>query len=198
MRIYSAVGLTTLLLVSFSAFSQQRKDLVVSVSGGIYNSPYYENNVSGGYYSAGVDYSITSKHVLQMSFTAAEHTYLERAMSNVTANMQIPGYTNAINYDWVIALGYKYRLDFPHFVVLPGAAVGMISKKTTYPYRFPAYESILMYFDTQIVFPVTLEAEYKLGRHWLLGLKSAVMICPDYPILGVGLHAGPVLSYVIK
>lgn len=198
MRMYTRLLLTFLLLATSTGFSQQRKDLVVSLSSGLLSSSYYENDVSGGYYSAGMDYGLTNKHFLQFCFTTAENTYLEREMSNVTSNLQIPGYANSFNRIWSIGIGYKYKLDFPNFVLWPGAAVGMIRQTRTFPYRFTNYESTMSYSETQIVFPVTLEADYKLGRHWLLGLKGGLLICPDYPITGIGLHAGPVVSYVIK
>ncbi len=80
-----------------------------------------------------------------MSFTLVNQNYLERGKFNVTTNIQIPKTTYAIKINLIIAVGYKYRIDFPQLEGLLSSVLRVLSQRINYPYRFSTYETNMMY-----------------------------------------------------
>lgn len=193
--------LALILLTFFTLFSygQDKKDLAVSVSAGYLNSPYYNNAHSRGFYGVGFDYYIAKRHVLSANYLAGGHDYFDNTLSNTPASAYIvnPKGTNAQATYNTFSVSYKYKIiNNTKLSVVPGAGAGIMTLTRDYPYT----QGTTMAFQTSswsdLVFPVTLDINYKVLRHWQLGLTGGFLIHPDYPILA--LHAGPKLSYVLK
>jgi hypothetical protein len=188
-----------LTFVTLISFAQDKKDLAVSVSAGYFNSPYYGNAHSRGFYGIGFDYNIAKRHLLSANYSAGAHDYFDNTLSNTPASAYIvnPKGTNAkasYNTFWV---SYKYKItNLAKLSVVPGVGAGIMTHARDYPYT----HATSMIFQTSswsdLVFPVTLDVNYKLHRHWQIGLTGGFLIHPDYPILA--LHVGPKLSYVLK
>jgi len=65
-----------------------------------------------------------------------------------------------------------------------------------YPYQEPGVVYTKTSSWADLVFPVTLDLNFKIMRKWQAGVTSGFLVHPDYPVLA--LHAGPKLSYTIK
>lgn len=193
--------LAAILLVfsTLLSFGQDKKDLVISVSAGYLNSPYYNNAHSRGFYGVGFDYHLSNRSILSASYFAGEHDYFDNTLSNTTAAEYIvmPKGTNAQGSYNTFVISYKYKIiNNAKLSVVPGAGAGIMTHTRTYPHT----QGTSMTFQTSswsdLVFPVTLDINYKVLRRWQIGLTGGFLIHPDYPILA--LHAGPKLSYVLK
>jgi len=190
------------ILLTFStlhSFGQDKKDLAVSVTTGYLNSPYYNNAHSRGFYGIGFDYNIAIRHVLSANYFAGGHDYFDNTLSNTPASAYIinPKGTNAKAFYNTFSVSYKYKIiNQAKLSVVPGVGAGIMTHTRDYPYT----QATSMTFQTSswsdLVFPVTLDINYKVHRHWQIGLTGGFIIHPDYPILA--LHAGPKLSYVLK
>ncbi len=192
----------TFFLLTFLALlssGQNKKDLAVSVSAGYFNSPYYNNAHSRGFYGAGFEYHIARRQVLSANYLAGGHDYFDNTLSNTPASAFIinPKGTNAKATYNIFSISYKYKIiDNTKFSVVPGVGAGMMTHTRDYPYTQPTSMTFHTSSFSDLVFPVTLDINYKMHSHWQLGLTGGFFIDPDYPILA--LHAGPKLSYVLK
>lgn len=189
---------TTLLflVVTLAALCQDKKDLSISLSTGLFNSPYYEKADAGVFYGLGFDYHITKRHVIAAGYQAGKHEYFDDILSNTNSGINSKG-TNAEARYYTFSLTYKYKLlDHHKFSIIPGAGAGIMTLTRDYQYA----ENNSTYLRTSswsdLVFPITLDINFQLSKNWLIGLTSGFLIHPDYPILG--LHVGPRLSYVLK
>ena len=68
--------------MTLTAFGQDKKDLAVSFSAGILNSPYNYKAYAGGFYSFGFDYHTSKQHVLSANYLAGRHDYFDNVLSN--------------------------------------------------------------------------------------------------------------------
>jgi hypothetical protein len=197
MRVFSIfILLVFLVLISFG---QEKKDLAVSISTGYLNSPYYNNAHSRGFYGAGFDYHLSGRQVLSANYLAGAHDYFDNTLSNTPASVFIinPKRTNAKATYNTFSVSYKYKIiNTTRLSVAPGLGAGIMTHSNEYPYT----QGTSMIFQTSswsdLVFPVTLDINFKAFRQWQLGLTSGFLIHPDFPILA--LHAGPKLSYILK
>lgn len=188
-----------LLCVSSNLPAQDRKDLAISVSGGVFNSPYYGNAHAGSFYGLGFNYHLRKRHVLSANYLMGKHTYFDDKMSNTPANifLRLPDGTNADAEYNLFSVGYKYSVvSYKNFTVQPGVGAGILTKQRTYPYSTPTSTTFYTSAWSDLVFPITLNVHYTVFKHWQLGLTSGFLIHPDYPILG--LHLGPRIAYVVK
>jgi len=182
-----------------TTFGQEKKDLTVSLSAGYLNSPYYNNAHSRGFYGFGFDYHISRRHVLSANYFAGRHDYFDNTLSNTPASVYIvnPKGTNAKATYNTFSVLYKYKIiNQANFSIVPGAGAGIMTHTRNYPYT----QGSLIIFQTSywsdLVFPVTLDINYKVFKQWQVGLTGGFLIVPDYPILA--LYAGPKLFYVLK
>jgi hypothetical protein len=184
---------------SLLSFGQDRKDLSISVSAGYLNSPYYNNAHSRGFYGVGFDYHIAKRHVLSANYLAGGHDYFDNTLSNTPASVYIvnPKGTNAQATYNTFSISYKYKIiNSAKLSVVPGVGAGIMTHSSDYPYTQGTSMTFRTSSWSDLVFPVTLDFNYNVLRHWQLGLTSGFLIHPDYPILA--LHAGPKLTYVLK
>ena len=183
-------------LITITSAGQNKKDLTLSFSTGKLTSPYYPNDKATGFYGIDFDYHLTTRQVLSANFNAGGHDYYD----NVLSNTAVPLYENTTNAKAAyrtFSILYKYKfLSKKTFSVDIGVGAGIMSQIKEYSYR----EGNSYYFRqsgwTDLVFPVRLEFDYKLSKHFQLGLIGGFFIHPDFPILAY--HAGPRLSYILK
>lgn len=188
---------TTLFLITLNSFGQNKKDLTISLSGGLLNSPYYENANAKGFYGFDFDYHFAKKHLLSVNYFSGKHTYYDDVLSNNPTGSSSPDGTNADAEYLTFSVLYKYKiLDNTLLSLVPGVGAGIMTHTREYPYQEvnTAYPRISSWSD--LVFPISLELNFKLSNQWQAGLTGGFLIHPDYPILA--LHAGPKLSYIFK
>ena len=184
------------LVFAMTIKGQERKDLVIAVSSGLLNSPFYEKASARGFFKIHFDYHLTSRHILTANYLAGQHYYYDDVLSNDPISIGYPNRTNSTAEYRTTSVMYKYRLfDNQLFSIVPGAGAGVLTHTREYPYQEErkSYNRISSWSD--LVFPVSLDINYKLSSRWQFGLTGGFLIHPDYPILA--LHAGPRLSIVL-
>lgn len=187
----------TLAFLTFSSFGQDKKDLAISLSTGILNSPYYYKAYAGGFYNFGFDYHISKRQILSASYLSGKHDYYDNILSNETYYIVYPGGTNAKARYNTFSVSYKYKIvNETKFNVVPGVGAGIMTHSRVYPYTYGNSTVFNTSSWSDLVFPVTLDINYKVLKQLQLGLTGGFLIHPDYPILA--LHAGPRLTYVLK
>lgn len=185
--------------LTFSTIAQDRKDLAISLSTGYLNSPYYENAHKGAFYGFSADYQLSKKQIFSVSYLSGKHVYFDDVLSNVPAwrYLRLPKGTNAEASYNTFSVMYKFKiLNKAKYSIVPGAGAGIMTHSQIYPVS----DATSLWFTSSswssLVFPITLDVNYKLFTHWQIGLTSGFLIHPDFPILG--LHLGPKISYIIK
>lgn len=188
--------LLIILLAVTAASSQEKKDLTVSLHGGIFNSPYYAEANSGRFMKLSFDYNLSKKGILFSSYLNGHHRYFEDKLSNTSGGMRSDG-TNAKAVYQVYSIGYKYRISSISFLtIVPGAGAGIMTHSRDFPFAIGNSSSYKTSTWSDIVFPVTIDVNFKLFSNFQLGISGGFLIHPDYPVLG--LHAGPGILYTIK
>jgi hypothetical protein len=188
---------STLLLIAFNSFAQDKKDLTISLSGGLLNSPYYKNAHAKGFYSFDFDYQLSKRHMLAVNYFAGKHTYYDDVLSNDPGMVSRPDGTNSDAEYRTFSVLYRYKLiDNSIMSLVPAAGIGIMTHTRQYPYSEANKSYLAISSWSDLVFPVNLDINFKLSKNWQAGLRSGFLIHPDYPILA--LHAGPKLSYIIK
>jgi hypothetical protein len=188
---------TTLTFIAFCSYGQDKKDLTISLSGGLLNSPYYEKANAKGFYGFDFEYHLAKRHLLSVSYFAGKHTYYDDVLSNDPTSVSRSDGTNSDAEYRTFSVLYKYKLvDNTLVSLVTGVGAGIMTHTREYPYQEvnKAYPRISSWSD--LIFPVKLDLNFKLCRDWQAGLTGGFLIHPDYPILA--LHAGPKLSYVFK
>lgn len=188
---------TTLFILTLTSFSQNRKDLTISLSTGLLNSPYYKNAKPRHFVGFDFDYHLTKRHMLSVNYFAGNHHYYEDLRSNDPTGMIYSDGSNAHAGYKTFSIEYKYKVINNNVLSLvPGVGAGIMTHSLEYPYKTinSGFNVTSSYSD--LVFPISLDVNFKLSQHWQTGLTGGFLIHPDYPILA--LHAGPKLSYVIR
>jgi len=186
-----------LVLSAFTAFGQDKKDLGISISGGILNSPYFYKSYRGNFFSVGFDYHISERHIIAANFLAGEHRYFENELSNVPSYDVDRNGRNATAIYKTFSVVYKYKLiNNNKFSLIPGIGAGVLTNTYVYPHKHGSSTVFNTSTWSDLAFPVTLDINYKVFKQWQLGLTSGFLIEPDFPILA--LHIGPKLTYIIK
>lgn len=193
-KISIALFISLLFLVSFG---QDRKDLIISFSTGLLNSPYYKKATPRGFYGLGFDYYVTKKHIISANYFAGKHEYLDDVLSNTPTYISYPHGTNAQASYNTFSVSYKYKITVQsNFSILPTAGAGIMTHTRKYPYSIGNSTSFQTSSWSDLVFPVSLDVNYQFSQHWRFGVTGGFLIHPDYPILA--LHAGPTLSYILQ
>lgn len=188
---------TTLFLIAFSSYGQDKKDLAISLSGGLLNSPYYEKADAKGFYGFDFDYNLAKRHILSVNYVAGKHNYYDDVLSNDPTSVSRPNGTNSDAEYRTFSVLYKYKVVNNSLISLvPGVGAGILTHTRQYPYKEinKSYPALSSWSD--LVFPVSLDLNVTLSKNWQAGLTSGFLIHPDYPILA--LRAGPKLTYIIK
>lgn len=173
-----------------TVIGQEKKDLAVSVSTGFLNSPFYNNTTAREFFRIEFDYHLTSRHLLTSNYLIGKHNYYDEELSNAPAHRTFEDGTNAVADYNVFSVMYKYKvLNTSNFSIAPGAGAGIMI-------QFREYLNVgRSSSGADLVFPVSLDINYKISSRWQLGLTGGFFIQPDYPILA--LHAGPRLTFIV-
>jgi hypothetical protein len=179
-----------------SAKSQSKKDLAVSLSAGVLNSPYYTNAHADHFYGAAFDYYLSDRSIISAGYFAGKHDYFDSILSNTTNYFLNNGSNSEAIYN-TFTVQYKYKIvNTSKFSLVPAVGLGMMTHTKRYPYEEGPTTYIRYSSWTDLVFPVNLDLNYSFSDHWQAGITSGLLIHPDYPVLA--LHIGPKLSYIIK
>lgn len=192
-----------LLTISFSqSYGQDKKDLKISLSAGLFNSSYYTNSKPRQFYNFGFDYSITKRHIISTDFISGQHQYYDSIRVTTPIPLTTPGYekhTNAEARTTVFSVLYKYKLlDKTKFSVNVGTGLGIITKTLTYPVDIPNGGFT---FETSggkgdLCFPLRLDMDYQILKNFQSGIIAGIYVYPDYPL--VGEHLGIRISYIVR
>jgi len=176
---------------------QEKKDLVISVSSGLLTSPIYENTSAQGFYKIDFDYHLTSRHIITANYLGGQHYYYDDILSNdPLVSIGYPNGTNSTAEYRTTSIMYKYRIiDNSRISIVPGAGAGVLTHTREYPYQEErkSYNKISSWSD--LVFPISLDINYKISSRWQFGLTGGFLVHPDFPILA--LNGGPRLSFVL-
>jgi hypothetical protein len=192
------------LFLIFSCFAntllgQEKKDLTISISSGILNTPHYTDAHAREFYGIDFAYQLGERHVLSANYVTGGHHYFDNKLSNVQGvNIKSDG-TNAQAEYRTSSVIYRYQIiKRAAFSVVSGIGAGVMAHTRVFPYQEPEPGAVYTRTSSSadLVFPVTLDLNFKITRKWQAGVTSGFLIHPDYPILA--LHAGPKLSYTIR
>ena len=193
---FSLLILVTLFSTIYS-FGQDKKDLSVSFSAGLLNSPYYQKASARGFYKVDFDYHLSKRHSVSVNYLGGEHTYYDNTLSNNPNGAHRADGTNSEARYRVVSISYKYKiLDNDLLNVVSGAGIGIMNHEREYPYQGDEIPDFKISSFSDIAFPITVDINFKISRRWQAGLTSGFFIEPDYPTLAY--HLGPKLSYIIK
>ncbi len=186
-----------LIISPYALFGQEKNDLAVSGSAGIFNSPYYDKAHAGSFYGLSFDYYLSQRHILTTSYLAGNHNYYDDILSNTTHYIRISDGTNSqVTYNTFSVL-YKYKIVNKYKIsIVPGIGAGIMTHTREYPYAYDQTTTFNTSSWSDLVFPISLEINYSIFNRWQLGITGGFLIHPDYPVLG--LHIGPKFSYIIK
>lgn len=188
-------GFTSIIL-----FGQDKKDLTISFGTGIFNSPYYTNARAFQFYNFDFDYYINERHIISTNFLSGKHRYYDSIHSNNEIPLNTPGYedhTNATAEYMTFTLLYKYKIVNHKKVSLSlGVGAGIMVQTFQFLYTEGNSEDVRDATWPTIALPVKLEMDYKLSKHFQLGIFSGFFIGPDIPVLGY--HLGIRASCVLK
>jgi hypothetical protein len=195
--------ISILLIFSFfQSYSQEKKDLRISVSTGLLNSSYYTNSKPRQFYNFSFDYSITKRHIISADFISGQHRYYDSIRVTTPIPLNTPGYENHTNAEartMAFSALYKYKvLDKKRFSIHAGTGLGIITELLTYPVDTPnggfTFETTGGKGD--LCFPLRVDVDYHIFKNIQLGIIAGTYIYPDYPL--VGQHLGVKFSYIIR
>ena len=184
------------IVLILTSFAQERKDLVIGISGGKLTSPYYSKNTIGSYYGIDFDYYLSKQHILSVNYNYGEHRYYDKILSTDPSYHREDGTNATAGYQTFSVL---YKNKFLHSKQITGAigtGVGIMTYSNEYPVVTSTGSIFRKSVNTDLVFPVRLEFDYSLPKNFRFGLIGGFFIHPDFPILAY--HLGPRLSYVIR
>jgi hypothetical protein len=192
-----------LLIVSFSqTYGQDKKDLRISLSTGLFNSYHYINAKPRQFYNFGFGCALTNRHIISTEFISGQHLYYDTIYVTTPIPLSTPGYENHTNTQartTVFSVLYKFRfLDKRKLSINVGTGLGIKSEIYTYPVNTPNGGFT---FETSggkgdLCFPVRLDLDYQILNNFQLGIVAGTYIYPDYPLIGE--HLGIGLSYIIR
>lgn len=181
-------------------FGQDKKDLSISLSTGIFNSPYYTNDKGRFFYALDFGYQLSRRHNISTNFTAGKHQYFDDVHSNNAVPITTPGYEqnrNGLAEYIIFSILYKYHfISGKRWSLNAGAGAGIMTQTVEFPYTEGNMVDFRQSSWTDIAFPVRLDIDYHLSRLFKIGVTGGFYVHPDYPVLG--LHIGPRISYVVK
>ena len=183
-------------------FSQDKKDLKISLTTGLFNSKYYTNAKSRQFYNLGFDYSITKRHSICTDFISGQHRYYDSIRVTSPIPLSTPGFekhTNAEARTTFFSILYKYKLlDRKKISVNIGTGIGLITESYTYPVDIPnggfTFETAGGKGD--LCFPLRADLDYQISKQFQVGIIGGTYVYPDYPLAGQ--HLGIRLSYILK
>lgn len=183
-------------------FSQDKKDLKISLGTGFFNSKYYTNAKSRQFYNFGFEYSITNRHSLSTDYTSGQFRYYDSVRVTTPIPLSTPGYekhTNAEARSSFFSILYKYKLlDKKKLSVKVGTGISIITETYTYPVDLPngGFTFQTSSGKGDLSFPLRFDLDYKISKNFEIGIIGGTYVYPDYPL--VGQHLGFRFSYILK
>lgn len=192
-----SVLLITIFICSLGLKAQERKDLAISLSTGLLNSPYYQKAKARSFYGFDLDYNLSRRRLLSVNYFGGDHTYYENGIPNDPLSYIREDGTNAQGNYHNFSVLFKYKLyDNNIFSLTPGAGAGILTHKRQFPYQEATSSYLRTSSWSALVFPVKVDVHFKLLKNLQTGITTGFLVHPDYPILA--LHGGPKLTYVIR
>lgn len=167
-----------LILLPFFCFSQQ-KDFDVIVGTGLYSTPARKPIKPAPYFSGEFEYQ-HNKWVFSAGIITAEY-WFEKLNSSTSINGSPTTRGSELQSNFLI----KYKLINKDFITIQaGAGAGLITMGREEEIKSATSFSILYASNTDLGFPLTIEAYSKITKHFFAGVKLGSFIFPDYPIIG--------------
>ncbi len=156
-----------------------RFDIVLG--GGYYSTPSMRPITGGGVFNGEFEYH----HKKRWAFAAGILTtqYFYRMEGSSTSTLGGIPINRATELQSNFQVKYKL-LNIDRSTVQIGAGAGLITMGRNVEVRTPTSGSNYHVSNTDLGFPITLEAYTKVTDHFLVGAKLGTFIFPDYPIIG--------------
>lgn len=198
--------LFTCILLVFSflpvTFSQNKKDLKISLATGIFNSSYYTNAKPRQFYNLGFDYIVTKRHLISADYISGQHRNYDNVRASNPIPLTTPGYekhTNAEARCMVFSVLYKYKLlNKKYFSITAGTGLGIITESLSYPVELAngGFTFQTSGGKGNLSFPLRVDIDYQILKQFQIGILGGMYIYPDYPLAGQ--HLGIRFSYILK
>ncbi|QMW05446.1 hypothetical protein [Spirosoma foliorum] len=170
-------------------FAQQGK-YDIAVSYGFYQAPMYKQAVNKNFFAADFDYYIAKRWAISSGFLSGQFAYYEDYRSNAYSN---DDYTNAKGYESHAYLTASYSvIHGKRFSVQIGAGIGLFTQRLKFPYRAAGANLEASHYGEQIFtgeesfsiveIPLKLEAYYRLGTRFGLGIKAGTFLQLGRPL----------------
>ncbi len=119
-------------------YSQDKKDLKISLGAGLFSSHYYTNSKQRPAYNFSLEYSISKRHKISADYLSGKHQYFDNFNSNNSVPITTRGYeknANSIAEYSIFSTQYKYQLlDKKRFSINTGIGLGLMTQVVVYPY----------------------------------------------------------------
>ncbi len=188
MRAKQIIPIIILLFNTLNSFSQTNY-LDFSIGTGIYKNNNKPPVEGGGYLQFEFEYGHSKKWAFSSGFLTSNYWYKDS--ESLTSINGIP-VTRA--EDFQINFVSKYKIfEQNNTKIQIGAGLGlyMHAYKKDYIHQNGSFPITTFWYD--LGFPISVELNQKLSKHFLVGLKLGTMFEPDFPF--VGNHLGINLKY---
>lgn len=180
-----------------SAVAQQGIDFTVGA--GAYFTPISGTATRSGYFQGEMEYHHTSRLSFSAGIITSNYTFPgdEGIVIQPNGTILWTGIDRLLGTELQSNFLAKYAVyQRPNFAIRVGTGIGLISYSrqvmiSTSTSRFPVDVA-----NTDLGFPIQVEAEQKVYRNIHLGLRAGTFVFPDYPL--VGHHTGLVVKYRLK
>ena len=126
---------TALFFIQLALFGQEKKNLSVSLSGGLLNSPYYDKANARSFYGFDFDYHFAKRHLLSVNYFSGKHNYYDDVLSNDPTSVSRPDGTNSHAEYLTFSLSYKHKVvDNRSVRIVPGVGARIMTRRREYPY----------------------------------------------------------------
>lgn len=188
MRARQNISTILFLLISINSFSQT-KYLDFSAGTGIYNNLDKKPIHGGGYLQFEFEYGHSKKWAFSSGFLTSNYWY--RDDESATSVNGIP-FSKAEDFQ-INFLAKNKIYERNNTTIQAGAGLGlyMHSYDKDFIHSNGSYPITTFWYD--LGFPISLELNQKIAKHFLIGLKLWTMFEPDFPF--VGNHVGVNLKY---
>lgn len=188
----------------FKLFTQ--KDFRAKFSAGYFNNPWnnlvgskYQNPRPGEYLSFAGEYDITKKWGLRFAGLNANHRYYDAGnLTNDPDALVYTDGTNSSSYNLIVGAEVIYQLlKKKYFDIRLGWGVGILSnvRKFTTRTEYDLNGRHIVHWNyrdqaafNDMLFPISIQLEYKITEILGFYLDSGTYIEPDFPVMG--LHGG--------
>lgn len=190
------------LFTLFHSYAQDKKDLKLSLSTGLFNSNDYINATPRQFYNFSLEHSVEKRHIIAADFISGQFFYYDNKRSDNAIPLTTPGYekhTNAEARCAIFSVLYKYKiLDKRKFSINAGTGIGIIHETFTYPVNLSngGFTFRTSGGKGDLCFPLRLDIDYNISKQFQIGIITGTYYYPEHPF--VGQHLGVKLSYILK